>query len=68
MSSGTSDWRSLKKKYNIPAANFIGHLDVAPGRKIDPNIYFPWKRFADSGYGLWFGDTTNVIVPENLNA
>ncbi|MFT3910023.1 MAG: N-acetylmuramoyl-L-alanine amidase [Ferruginibacter sp.] len=58
----------LKKKYNIPAANFIGHLDITPGRKIDPSIHFPWKRFADSGYGLWFGDTTNVIVPENFNA
>lgn len=58
----------VKKKYNIPAANFIGHGDIAPGRKVDPNIYFPWKQFADSGYGLWFGDTTNIIVPENFNS
>ena len=57
----------LKKKYNIPAANFIGHLDIAPGRKIDPGIHFPWKRFAESGYGLWFGDTTNIIVPGDFS-
>jgi N-acetylmuramoyl-L-alanine amidase len=24
---------SLKQKYNIPAANFIGHGDVAPGQE-----------------------------------
>src|SRR5687768_15733742 len=32
----------LKTAYNIPAANFIGHADMAPGRKVDPNKYFPW--------------------------
>ena len=54
---------SLKKKYNIPASNFIGHADIAPTRKNDPNIYFPWKRLADSGYGYWYNDTTNVLLP-----
>lgn len=58
---------SLKKNHNIPAANFIGHADVAPGRKVDPNVHFPWKRFAENGYGLWYSDTTNIIVPQNFN-
>ncbi len=58
----------VKKKYNIPAANFVGHGDIAPGRKVDPNIHFPWKRFADNGYGLWYGDTTNILLPENFNS
>jgi N-acetylmuramoyl-L-alanine amidase len=44
----------LKKSYNIPAANFIGHADIAPGRKTDPSAKFPWKRLADNGYGLWY--------------
>ena len=57
---------SLKKKYNIPAANFIGHADVAPGRKTDPNVYFPWKRLAENGYGLWYNDTSNVSVPDHF--
>ncbi len=57
---------TIKKNYNIPAANFLGHGDVAPGRKIDPNVQFPWKRFAENGYGLWYNDTTNVILPENF--
>ncbi len=59
---------ALKNKYNIPAANFIGHADIAPGRKIDPNINFPWKHFAESGYGLWYADTTNMNLPQNFDA
>jgi len=59
---------SLKKSYNIPSANFIGHGDIAPGRKVDPNVNFPWKRLAESGFGLWYADTTNIVVPENFNA
>ena len=59
---------TLKKTYNIPTGNFIGHADIAPGRKVDPNVYFPWKRLADSGYGKWFGDTTNVLLPADFNS
>lgn len=53
----------LKKTHGIPASNFIGHSDIAPGRKVDPNVNFPWKRLADNGFGLWYGDTTNIVVP-----
>lgn len=44
----------LKEKYNIPTANFIGHSDIAPTRKVDPNPYFPWKTLAEEGFGLWY--------------
>lgn len=57
----------LKKAYNIPPANFIGHQDMAPGRKVDPNVFFPWKRLGDKGYGLWYDDTTGVVVPGDFN-
>lgn len=53
----------LKKAFNIPAANFIGHGDIAPTRKNDPNWRFPWKQLADQGYGLWWSDTTGVQLP-----
>jgi N-acetylmuramoyl-L-alanine amidase len=43
----------IKERYRIPAANFLGHADVAPGRKVDPSGYFPWKTLADHGFGLW---------------
>jgi N-acetylmuramoyl-L-alanine amidase len=43
----------IKERYHIPAANFLGHADVAPKRKADPSRYFPWKTLADHGFGLW---------------
>lgn len=57
----------LKKAYSIPTANFIGHADVAPGRKVDPNRNFPWQKLAEFGFGLWY-DTTGVQVPPDFNA
>jgi N-acetylmuramoyl-L-alanine amidase len=40
-------------RWNIPAANVLGHGDVAPGRKVDPSALFPWRRLAAAGFGLW---------------
>jgi N-acetylmuramoyl-L-alanine amidase len=57
----------LKKQYNIPVNNFIGHADIAPGRKVDPNRYFPWQQLALNGFGQWY-DTTLTIVPAHFNA
>jgi N-acetylmuramoyl-L-alanine amidase len=59
---------TLKKAYGIPVANFIGHADIAPTRKNDPNVNFPWKKLADSGFGLWWSDTTGVVVPPDFNS
>ena len=54
---------NLKTAYNIPSANFIGHGDIAPTRKNDPNWRFPWKRLAEEGFGLWYDDTTGIEIP-----
>ncbi|PUZ19989.1 N-acetylmuramoyl-L-alanine amidase [Chitinophaga costaii] len=59
---------TLKHRYNIPVSNFIGHGDIAPGRKVDPSAYFPWDRLAANGFGQWYGDTSRVTVPENFNS
>ena len=45
--------RDVKTRFNIPEANFIGHGDIAPGRKVDPSALFPWQRLAAEGFGLW---------------
>jgi len=53
---------SLKKTYSIPVANFIGHADIAPTRKVDPSIFFPWKLLAEKGFGNWYADTTGQTI------
>jgi N-acetylmuramoyl-L-alanine amidase len=59
---------SLKQRFAIPAANFIGHGDVAPARKVDPSAYFPWQQLAEKGFGLWYGDTSKIILPADFNS
>jgi len=56
----------LKATYTIPQANFIGHADVAPGRKVDPSRFFSWQRLAENGFGYWY-DTMSVSVPTDFN-
>ena len=58
---------TLKSRFNIPTNNFIGHADIAPTRKNDPNINFPWQTLAQKGFGSWYGDTTNLTLPDNFN-
>jgi len=56
---------TLKNKYNIPASNFIGHAYVAPRRKDDPSVFFPWKLLSTKGFGLWYD---SLPLPPNAQA
>jgi N-acetylmuramoyl-L-alanine amidase len=56
----------LKKAYNIPTSNFIGHQDIAPGRKPDPGPYFPWQILAQHGFGYWSDDVLE-LAPDNFD-
>ena len=58
---------TLKNRYAIPTANFVGHADIAPTRKSDPNVTFPWKTLADRGFGYWYNDTSGVQVPQGFD-
>ena len=44
------------RRYGIPARAAIGHGDMAPTRKRDPGILFPWRRLAEAGFGVWYAD------------
>jgi N-acetylmuramoyl-L-alanine amidase len=37
----------------IEPRNVVGHSDIAPKRKDDPGLRFPWARLAANGVGLW---------------
>jgi len=56
----------LKARYQLPASSFLGHADVAPGRKADPSALFPWKRLAQQGFGLWC-DPPYPAVPAGID-
>jgi N-acetylmuramoyl-L-alanine amidase len=57
----------LKRAFSIPPANFIGHGDIAPTRKNDPNWRFPWQQLAEQGYGIWWDDTTDLNPPPHFD-
>ncbi|MBP6182420.1 N-acetylmuramoyl-L-alanine amidase [Flavobacterium sp.] len=56
----------LKKDYNIPTQNIIGHSDIAPTRKKDPSALFPWKILAEKGFGIW-SDELLETAPLDFN-
>ena len=36
----------LKDKFKINKSNILAHSDIAPTRKIDPGVFFPWEELA----------------------
>jgi len=57
---------TLKTNYRIPTENFIGHADIAPTRKQDPSVLFPWKLLAEKGFGIWYDDLL-FVPPVDFN-
>ncbi|WP_223621790.1 N-acetylmuramoyl-L-alanine amidase [Lysobacter sp. ESA13C] len=43
----------LTRRLNIPRHAIVAHGDLAPTRKTDPSVLFPWRRLAEAGFGLW---------------
>lgn len=46
--------KRLMKKYHIKPQNVLGHSDIAPTRKPDPGICFPWRYLARHSVGVWY--------------
>src|SRR5712691_7935742 len=47
--------RDIVRRRAIAPCRVLAHSDVAPERKRDPGEYFPWRRLAEAGVGLWIG-------------
>jgi N-acetylmuramoyl-L-alanine amidase len=53
--------QGIIQKHHIYPAYVVGHADIAPGRKQDPGILFPWGQlYKDYAVGAW-------LVEEELN-
>ncbi len=43
----------IMRRHQIRPENVVGHSDIAPTRKADPNVCFPWEEMAKKGIGVW---------------
>lgn len=57
--------KQIISHYQIPLYNVVAHSDIAPTRKPDPGIAFPWQYLAQKGVGLWYDLNDAVKVAEN---
>jgi N-acetylmuramoyl-L-alanine amidase len=46
--------KGIVERYNIHPTNVVGHADIAPTRKLDPGILFPWEElYTNYQVGAW---------------
>ncbi len=60
--------KDIMNRYSIKKNMVVGHLDVSPGRKIDPYINFPWEKLAKEDIVFWCDkDYKEVHLPSGFN-
>lgn len=57
----------VTSRLGIPRQAVVGHGDIAPGRKNDPSVLFPWATLARYGFGLW-PDATLMPAPPGFDS
>lgn len=43
----------IVRRHQIRPFHILGHSDISPEKKVDPGKYFDWKRFSQTGLGLY---------------
>lgn len=57
--------KDLISRHKIKPEMVVGHLEIAPGRKIDPYINFPWEKLSQSGITIQCEQKIEeIILPE----
>lgn len=60
--------QGITNKYNIHPQHVLGHADIAPHRKHDPGILFPWSRlYYEYGVGAWLENTDPKYIQEQYS-
>lgn len=60
--------KNIIKRYGIESFLVLGHMDIAPARKIDPGPCFPWEKLAESGVGLFPTNNSSNIAESNIES
>lgn len=55
--------RDIAARNDIPPERFLGHSDIAPGRKSDPGEKFDWAYLAREGVGHWVAPSADLRLP-----
>jgi N-acetylmuramoyl-L-alanine amidase len=59
----------LCTRLDIPRRQVIAHADLAPTRKTDPGVHFPWRALAKAGVGRWpTQEALQEAVPPGFDA
>ncbi len=53
----------VTRRHGIPRHLVLAHGDIAPDRKVDPSVLFPWARLAEAGFGLWPREARAPVPP-----
>ena len=54
----------LCTRHAIPRDAVIAHGDMAPTRKRDPSVRFPWQELWQAGFGVWYAADLPEPPPE----